>query len=93
MAVDDDTSAALRAAQEAAKTAQDSDDLETIHEHGGLARTALEGIPRGGLPPETRNVIEEAILHAVNAQRAVSPDGGRYDSRIVRELIDRVVVS
>ncbi len=36
---------------------------------------------------EVGNLIERAIRHATNAQRAVHPNGGHHDARRVRELI------
>ena len=38
-----------------------------------------------------RDLIEEAIRHATNAQRAVHPDGGHHDARRVRELISETL--
>jgi hypothetical protein len=87
MPVDDDTTNALRDAATDARKAQASDNLESIHEYGGRARKTLETINRNGMDSTVKELIEEAIRHAINAQRAVNPNGGRHDARLVREQI------
>jgi hypothetical protein len=87
MAIDNSSTVVLREACDYMAGAEKSESLEELHGYGDRLKNTLEAIDRTALDPDTRHVIENAIRHAVNAQRAVSPEGGRHDVREAHKLI------
>ena len=88
MAVDDGTMAAIRQARDYAKTAATSNSLDEVQDFGGRARTTLESVDRSNLDDSTRDAIQQAIRHGVNAQNALSPEAGQFEARQLGDLMN-----
>jgi hypothetical protein len=87
MNLDDALVITLREACEHTASAEHAESLPEVQEFGDRALKTLETIDRASLEPDARGVVESAIRHARNVQRAVHPEGGRHDAREAQQLI------
>ena len=76
MPLDQAMADALREACEYTVGAEKAESLDDVHEYGGRARKTLETIDRSALEPNLRQLIEDAIRHTINVQRAIHPKAG-----------------
>jgi hypothetical protein len=91
MPLDQAMADALREACEYTVGAEKAESLDDVHEYGGRARKTLETIDRSALEPNLRQLIEDAIRHTINVQRAIHPEGGRHDAREAQQLLTELL--